>query len=44
MREVYFCRQSSAKTEAMGRSGVALDGDVTSINFNPSGIANLKGI
>ncbi len=42
--ELFFVRQPSARAEAMGRSYCAIDGDLTSVYFNPAGIATLKGI
>lgn len=42
--EMFFGRQPSARAEAMGRSYSAMDGDLTSVYFNPAGVATLKGI
>ena len=42
--EYYFGRQLSTRAEAMGQSFTSVEGDASSIHFNPSGIGNLDGI
>ncbi|MEX0966101.1 MAG: PorV/PorQ family protein [Bacteroidia bacterium] len=44
LRETFFGRQPSARAEAMGRGYSSIDGDLTSIFFNPAGIATIKGL
>lgn len=44
LKETFFCRQPSARAEAMGRSYVSIDGDMTSSFFNPAGTATIKGL
>lgn len=42
--EMFFRRQPSARAEAMGQSYCAMDGDLTSVYFNPAGVATINGI
>jgi outer membrane receptor protein involved in Fe transport len=44
LQEIFFGRQPSARAEALGRSYAAVDGDLTTIFFNPAGTATLKGL
>ena len=41
--EIFFGRQPSARAEAMGRSGVAMEGELLCAYYNPAGIASLSG-
>lgn len=43
LHESFFGRQPSARAEAIGRSYSSLDGDMTSIYYNPAGTATIKG-
>ncbi|MDB4161144.1 hypothetical protein N9772_02110 [Bacteroidia bacterium] len=43
-QEYYFGRQYSSRAEAIGQCFVSLDGDASSMHFNPAGIGNLDGI
>lgn len=43
LQETYFGRQPSARAEAMGKGYCAIDGDLTSIFFNPAGISSING-
>jgi len=40
--EFFFGRQPSARAEAMGKAYVSIDGDLSSVYFNPAGIASIK--
>jgi hypothetical protein len=40
----FFGRQQNARAEAMGRSYTSIDGDLTTVYFNPAGIATIRGI
>ena len=42
MQEFFFGRLPSARAEAMGKSYCSIDGDLTTVYFNPSGIATIK--
>lgn len=42
--EFFYGRQPSARAEALGRSYVAIDNDLSSTFYNPAGIAALEGI
>jgi hypothetical protein len=44
LKEHFFGRQPSARAEAMGRSYVSVDGDLTTSCFNPAGSATIKGL
>ncbi len=44
LHESFFGRLPSARAEAMGRAYTSIDGDLTSVFFNPAGIASIKGI
>jgi hypothetical protein len=44
LTENFFGRLPSARAEAMGQSYVSIDGDLTSIYFNPAGISTIKGL
>jgi len=44
IQNYFFQRQPSARAEAMGKGYSAMDGDLTSIFFNPAGIATIKGL
>ncbi len=41
---VYFGRQPSARAEAMGRGYSTIDGDLSTVFFNPAGTATIKGL
>jgi hypothetical protein len=41
---VFFGRQPSARSEAMGRGYSTIDGDISTVFFNPAGIATIKGL
>jgi len=43
MPEFFFVRQPGARSEAMGKTSVAVDGDMTSSCFNPAGAATIQG-
>ncbi len=42
--ESFFARQPGARAEAMGKAYTSIDGDLTTVFFNPAGISSLKGI
>ncbi|MEO6231118.1 MAG: hypothetical protein ABJB11_16545 [Ferruginibacter sp.] len=42
--EFFFDRQPSARAEAMGKAYASMDGDLTSVYYNPAGIATIKGL
>src|ERR1700752_4350542 len=44
LTENFFGRLPSARAEAMGQSYTSIDGDLSSIYFNPAGIATIKGL
>lgn len=44
LQETFFGRQPSARAEAMGKSYSSLDGDLTTVFFNPAGAATIKGL
>ncbi|MHA2012084.1 MAG: hypothetical protein ACTSWG_06965 [Candidatus Helarchaeota archaeon] len=44
LEELYFGRQPSARTEAVGRCGVAIMGDVFSSFYNPAGFSFNNGL
>ncbi|TAE79387.1 MAG: hypothetical protein EAY81_11310 [Bacteroidetes bacterium] len=44
LKEHFFSRQPSTRAEAMGRAYASVDGDLTTVYFNPAGIATIKGI
>lgn len=44
LQETFFGRQPSARAEAMGRGYSSIDGDLTSIFYNPAGIATINGL
>ncbi|MGE3824579.1 MAG: hypothetical protein AB7G44_10155 [Bacteroidia bacterium] len=44
LKENFFGRQQNARAEAMGRSYTSIDGDLTTIYFNPAGAATIKGV
>lgn len=44
LKEHFFSRQPSARAEAMGKAYASMDGDLTTVYFNPAGIATIKGI
>lgn len=41
--ESFFSRQPGARTEAMGKASTSIDGDLSTIHFNPAGIASIRG-
>ncbi len=43
LSELYFGRQPSARAEALGKSYNSIDGDLSTVFFNPAGTATLKG-
>ncbi len=42
--EFFFGRQPSARAEAMGKSYVAIDGDLATVHFNPAGISSISNL
>ncbi len=44
LQTAFFGRQPSARAEAMGRAYSSIDGDLTSIFYNPAGIASIIGL
>jgi len=44
LHEFYFGRVPGARAEAMGKGYCALDGDMTSVFYNPAGIVSLQGL
>ncbi|MHB1279594.1 MAG: PorV/PorQ family protein, partial [Bacteroidia bacterium] len=44
LNEYFFARQPSARAEAMGRSYVSIDGDLSTAFFNPAGVATIQGL
>lgn len=44
LREIFFGRLPSARAEAMGKSYTSIDGDLTSVYFNPAGISTITGL
>ena len=44
LKENFFDRQQCARAEAMGKSYTSVDGDLTTVYFNPAGVATIKGI
>ena len=40
----FFGRQPDARSEAMGRGNVALQGDVRNMSFNPAALMDLRGL
>ncbi len=43
LQELYFGRQPSARAEALGKGYSSIDGDLTTIFYNPAGTSTLKG-
>lgn len=43
-RSLFFDRQPSARSEAMGRAYSSILGDISSIYYNPAGIADINGL
>lgn len=44
LNNYFFGRPLSARAEALGQSFVSVDGDASSMHFNPAGLGNMKGI
>jgi hypothetical protein len=44
LSETLLSRQPSARAEAMGRAYTSIDGDLSTVFFNPAGVANIKGL
>src|SRR6185369_9105700 len=44
LKEFYFARQPSARAEAMGKGYSSIDGDLSTMFFNPAGTATLQGL
>lgn len=44
LQELFFNRQPSARAESLGKGYSSIDGDLTSIFYNPSGTATLQGL
>lgn len=44
LHELYFGRQPSARAEALGKGYSSIDGDLTTIFYNPAGTSTLKGV
>lgn len=44
MKEFLFARQPSARAEAMGKAYSSIDGDLTTVYFNPAGTATIDGL
>ena len=42
--EIFFGRQPSARAEALGRSYVAMHGDIMTTFYNPAGLTSLQGV
>lgn len=43
-RESFFSRLPGARAEAMGKAYTSIDGDLTTLFFNPAGISSIKGV
>ncbi|MFC2086255.1 hypothetical protein ACFLQ9_00890 [Bacteroidota bacterium] len=44
LQEYFFGRQPSARAEAMGKAYASIDSDMTTLFYNPAGIASIKGL
>ena len=44
LQESFFARQPSARAESMGKGYSSIDGDLSTIFYNPAGTATLEGI
>lgn len=42
--ESFFARQPGARAEAMGKAYASIDGDLTTVFFNPAGISSIRGL
>lgn len=42
--DMFFYRLPSARAEAMGRAYASIDGDISTMFFNPAGTASIKGL
>ena len=43
-REMFFGRLPNARAEAMGKAYASIDGDISTVFFNPAGTATIKGL
>lgn len=44
LTEIFFGRQPSTRAETMGKAYSSIDGDLSSVFYNPAGTATLKGL
>lgn len=44
LKESFFDRQPSTRSEALGKAYASIEGDLSSIFYNPAGTATLKGL
>jgi hypothetical protein len=43
-REMFFGRPPNARAEAMGKAFASIDGDISTVFFNPAGTATIRGL
>ena len=44
LKETFFARQPGARAESLGKAYCSVDGDLTTVFYNPAGTATLQGI